>query len=118
MSNAQSEKLLADDQTLLKPRILVVDDEKANRETLGMVLEFSGFDVITAGDVNEALKQIASHAFDVLLTDLHMPAPGDGLTVVSAMRHSHPKAATFILSGYPEMSLRQLHSFSKPIRYC
>ena len=104
MSDAQGEKLLADDQTLLKPRILVVDDEKANRETLGMILEFYGFDVVTAGDVNEALKQIASRAFDVLLTDLHMPAHGDGLTVVSAMRNSHPKAATFILSGYPEMS--------------
>jgi CheY-like chemotaxis protein len=104
MSYAQSDKLPAADQTTSKPRILVVDDEKANRDTLGMVLEFSGFDVITAGDVNEALKQIASRAFDVLLTDLHMPAPGDGLTVVSAMRNSHPKAATFIFSGYPEMS--------------
>jgi len=33
-----------------------------------------------------------------------MPGAGDGLTVASAMRHSHPKAATFIFSGYPEMS--------------
>jgi len=104
MPYAQSDKLPVVDQTTSKPRILVVDDEKANRETLGMVLEFSGFDVVIAGDVNEALKQIASQPFDVLLTDLHMPAHGDGLTVVSAMRHSHPKAATFILSGYPEMS--------------
>jgi len=104
MPHAQSDKLPVVDQTTSQPRILVVDDEKANRETLGMVLEFSGFDVVIAGDVNEALKQIASQPFDVLLTDQHMPAHGDGLTVVSAMRHSHPKAATFILSGYPEMS--------------
>ena len=48
--------------------------------------------------------QIGSQSFDVLLTDLHMPNPGDGLTVASAMRHSHPNAATFIFSGYPEMS--------------
>ena len=87
-----------------KSRILVVDDDKANRESLAMVLQFSGFDVVTASDVNEALKQIGSHEFDALLTDLHMPAPGDGLTVVSAMRHSQPTAATFIFSGYPEMS--------------
>ena len=32
-----------------------------------------------------------------------MPQAGDGLTVVSAMRHSNPKAVTIILSGYPEM---------------
>jgi CheY-like chemotaxis protein len=87
-----------------KPRILLVDDEKINRDSLGMVLRSNGFDVVTAADVTEALKQIGSQAFDALLTDLHMPAPGDGLTVVSAMRHSHPNAATFIFSGYPEMS--------------
>jgi len=69
-----------------------------------MVLQLNGFDIITAADVTEALGQIGSQSFDVLLTDLHMPAPGDGLTVVSAMRHSHPNAATFIFSGYPEMS--------------
>lgn len=89
---------------VLKARILLVDDDKSNRDSLGMVLQFSGFDVVTAADVSEALAQIGAQAFDVLLTDLHMPDPGDGLTVASAMRHSHPKAATFIYSGYPEMS--------------
>ena len=104
MSHAQNEVLTGTPAPVSKTRILVVDDDKANRDSLGMVLQFSGFDVTTAGDVNEALTQIGSQVFDVLLTDLHMPAPGDGLTVVSAMRHSHPKAATFIFSGYPEMS--------------
>src|SRR5579862_6524347 len=92
MSHAQNEQLL------------VVDDDKPNRDSLGMVLEINGFDVITAADAKEALQLIGSQTFDVLLTDLHMPDPGDGLTVVSAMRHSHPDAATFIFSGYPEMS--------------
>jgi Response regulator receiver domain len=39
----------------------------------------------------------------VFLSDLHMPHAGDGLTVVSAMRHANPKAVTLIFSGYPEM---------------
>jgi len=104
MYHDQNELLTVAGKPVSKPRILVVDDDKANRDTLAMVLQFSGFDVVTAADVNEALRQIGSQAFDVLLSDLHMPAPGDGLTVVSAMRHSHPNAATFIFSGYPEMS--------------
>ena len=104
MSHAQTQVLIGTPTPVSKARILVVDDDKANRDSLGMVLEFSGFDVTTAGDVSEALTQIGSQIFDVLLTDLHMPNPGDGLTVVSAMRHSHPNAATFIFSGYPEMS--------------
>jgi CheY-like chemotaxis protein len=104
MYHEQNELLTVAGKPVSKPRILLVDDDKANRDSLGMVLQFSGFDVVTAADVNEALSQIGSQAFDVLLTDLHMPAHGDGLTVVSAMRHSHPNAATFIFSGYPEMS--------------
>jgi hypothetical protein len=32
-----------------------------------------------------------------------MPLPGDGFTVVSAMRHTHPKALTMVLSGYPAL---------------
>ena len=39
----------------------------------------------------------------LLLSDLHMPHAGDGFTVVSAMRHTHPKAVTLVLSGYPEL---------------
>jgi YesN/AraC family two-component response regulator len=69
-----------------------------------MVLEHSGFEVVAAASVNDALRLITSQTFDVLLSDLHMPNAGDGLTVVSAMRHANPNAVTLIFSGYPEMS--------------
>jgi YesN/AraC family two-component response regulator len=49
------------------------------------------------------LKHISSDHYDVLLSDLHMPGAGDGLTVVSAMRHANPKAVTMLLSAFPEM---------------
>jgi CheY-like chemotaxis protein len=86
-----------------KRRVLLVDDNDPLREMLNAVLEHHGFEVEEASNVNDALKLIAAQTFDVLLSDLQMPNAGDGLTVVSAMRHSNPKAATFILSGYPEM---------------
>jgi CheY-like chemotaxis protein len=86
-----------------RPRVLLVDDSEPVRMSLGKVLTASGFDVVTADSVNGALKEIGSREFDVLLSDLHMPAPGDGLTVVSAMRHTNPKAVTLIFSGYPAM---------------
>jgi CheY-like chemotaxis protein len=87
----------------LKRRVLVVDDSDTLREVITLVLEMEGFEVEAASNVNEALKLIGAKRFDVLLSDLQMPNAGDGLTVVSAMRHSNPKAVTFILSGYPEM---------------
>jgi DNA-binding response OmpR family regulator len=86
-----------------KTRLLLVDDDEDLRETLCLILEQGGFDVLSASNVNEALKQIGSHTFDVLVSDLHMPNQGDGLTVVSAMRHANPKAVTIIFSAHPEM---------------
>ncbi len=85
-------------------RVLVVDDDEVARMSLSFLLEQSGFTVTSARDVPEALKYIIAESFDVLLTDLHMPGAGDGLTVVSAMRHANPKAVTLLLSAFPEMT--------------
>jgi len=88
---------------LKSTRILLVDDDDSLRSTLSEIFKLEGYDVTTAADVPEALRYITANVYDVLLSDLHMPWAGDGLTVVSAMRHSNPKAVTMILSGFPEM---------------
>jgi CheY-like chemotaxis protein len=67
---------------------------------LQAALERDGFEVVSVMNVTEALTRIANEKFDVLLSDLHMPHAGDGFTVVSAMRHTHPDAVTLVLSGY------------------
>ncbi len=84
-------------------RVLLVDDDEVLRLSLKQILQQYGFAVTTASNVSQALSQISSRKFDVLLSDLHMPGAGDGLTVVSAMRHSNPKAITILLSAFPEM---------------
>jgi len=84
-------------------KVLLVDDNEDLRISLAKVLEYNGFEITTAGNVSEALKHISSGTYDVLLSDLHMPGAGDGLTVVSAMRHANPKAVTILLSAFPEM---------------
>ena len=85
------------------PRVLLVDDNENVRITLQQALEMNDFEVVAASGVNDALRHIGADRFDVLLSDLHMPGPGDGLTVVSAMRHANPHAITLVYSGYPEM---------------
>lgn len=85
------------------PRVLLVDDDESVLDTLTQVLQISNFEVSTAANVNQALALIGSQTFDALVSDLHMPQPGDGLTVVSAMRHANPKAVTLICSAFPEM---------------
>jgi CheY-like chemotaxis protein len=85
------------------PRILVAEDDDAVRDMLRTGLERDGFEVVAVASVRHALGHIAAGNFDVLLSDFHMPRAGDGFTVVSAMRHTHPKAVTLVLSGYPEL---------------
>lgn len=84
-------------------RVLVVDDDDAVLSMVQAGLQRDGFEVVAASNVSEALRHIATEHFDVLLSDLHMPLAGDGFTVVSAMRHTHPKALTMVLSGYPAL---------------
>jgi CheY-like chemotaxis protein len=89
---------------MTNPRVLVVDDDKSIRVMVQEGLQRDGFEVVAASNVSDALRHIATQKFDVLLSDLHMPLPGDGFTLVSAMRHTHPEALTIVLSGYPALS--------------
>ena len=84
-------------------RVLLADDDDAVRDMLRAVLERDGFEVVAVANVRDALSCIATERFDGLLSDLHMPHAGDGFTVVSAMRHTHPQAATLVLRGYPAL---------------
>jgi len=97
------EHMATNPESAAQPKILLVDDSESVRQSLKMVLEHHNFQVTTAADVPEALHLIDEEPFDVLLSDLHMPGPGDGFTVVSAMRHKHPDAVTLLFTGYPAL---------------
>src|ERR1700687_370304 len=90
------------DQTVAH-RVLLVDDDNAVLAMMTATLTHKGFDVVAVASVTEALRHITTESFDVLITDLHMPNPGDGFTVVTAMRHSQPDALTLLVSGYPDV---------------
>ncbi len=84
-------------------RVLLADDDVAIREMMKATLGEQGFEVVSTSSVIEALKFITTETFDVLITDLHMPNPGDGFTLVTAMRHSQPAALILLVSGYPDV---------------
>lgn len=95
---------------LTRPRVLFVDDEPTIRLTLSSILEQQGFQVTVASTVAEALALITAEHYDALISDLNIGQPGDGFTVVSAMRRVQPEAVTLILTGYPafEAALRAI----------
>jgi ActR/RegA family two-component response regulator len=82
-------------------RLLFVDDEEGIRLTLAAVLKKQGFDVITAATVREALSQVNSRHYDVLLCDLNIEKSGDGFVVISAMRYAQPDCVSLVLTAYP-----------------
>jgi CheY-like chemotaxis protein len=56
---------------MARKSILVVDDEKSQREILEMILSGEGYDVTTASG-EAAMKFVADRHFDLVLTDLKM----------------------------------------------
>lgn len=84
-------------------KVLLVDDDYNDLYLTQRSLEKKNCEVVSTTSVTEALRQIATRYFDVLITDLHMPEPGDGFAVVTAMRHTQPEALTIVASGYPDV---------------
>jgi signal transduction histidine kinase/DNA-binding NarL/FixJ family response regulator len=66
-------------------RVLIADDEQTNRTLLLKLLSDLGFDTEQAGNGAEALKAVAKHRPDIVITDLAMPVM-DGLAVARALR--------------------------------
>jgi CheY-like chemotaxis protein len=90
-------------ELIKRPKILLVDDNEDELSLTRRSLEAQQCEVVSARCVTEALSQIATQSFDVLITDLHMPEPGDGFAVVTAMRHCQPQTLTLVVSDYPDV---------------
>ena len=69
----------------LHPKVLFVDDNKANAEIYRKLLTRAGAEVIVAHNGDEATNLAQKHAFDVILMDIQMPQK-DGLQVTAHMR--------------------------------
>ena len=80
------------------PRVLVVDDDKAVRESLRRSLEFNGYDVSLASDGAEALAGIAATAPDVVVMDVMMPRL-DGLEATQALRSAGNDLPILVLTA-------------------
>jgi two-component system, OmpR family, response regulator MprA len=78
--------------------ILVVDDEKAVRESLDRALRLEGYRVQLAGDGAEALDSIHENGPDVIVLDLMMPRV-DGLEVCRRLRAEGDRTPVLILTA-------------------
>lgn len=79
--------------------ILVIDDEKAIRNTLKDILSFEGFTVEEAGDGAEGLALIEKNNYDCILCDIKMPKM-DGIEVLDKVKELKPDIPFVMISGH------------------
>src|SRR6185437_8198324 len=84
-------------------RVLLAQANSHATSDLHSTLVRNGFQVVAKSTIKEALSCLAAEEFAALICDLHLPAAGDGFTLVNAMRHFHPDAITMIMSDYPAL---------------
>jgi two-component system response regulator MprA len=87
-------------------KILVVDDERAVRESLRRALELEGYEIELAGDGSEALYRLDSNEEpDAMILDVLMPGV-DGLEVCRRLRGSGSKLPVLMLTARTEVEDR------------
>jgi len=82
-----------------KRQVLVVDDESDIRELLGMTLVRMGVESHSAATQSEALVLLATHAYDLCLTDMRLP-DGDGLAIVEYVAKNHPQLPVAVITAH------------------
>lgn len=86
-------------QPLRPATLLVVDDEKAIRDALRIVLEEEGYRILEAADGEEAVRMVLSRPPDVLLLDIRMPRL-DGLSALERIRQAGVDVPILMISGH------------------
>jgi DNA-binding response OmpR family regulator len=105
----------------MKPRILIVDDEKEFVDSLSERLTVRGYDVTTSLSGEDALEKVKSYNFDVVILDVKMPGI-DGIETLREIKRMKPLTEVIMLTGdataetaIKGMQLGALDYFMKPV---
>jgi len=88
------------------PSILVVDDDPAALGGLVELLRSAGYDAVGAASFDEAIQALASMTPDVLIADVRL-AEYNGLHLLHRSRASHPRMASIVISGHPDIAIER-----------
>ena len=80
--------------------VLIVDDEKSIRVTLGEFLRREGYEVAVTGDADTALSLFKKTEFDVVLSDIILPGK-NGVTLLRKIKDISPQTQVIMMTGEP-----------------
>jgi DNA-binding NtrC family response regulator len=80
-------------------RILIVDDEEGMRRLLGRVLSRDGYETVIVASAAEAMQQVLTDKFDLVITDIHMPGE-NGLDLLRELKAFDPSQNIIVITAY------------------
>lgn len=85
-------------------KILVVDDDEDSRNLIANVLHEFGYDVNSAGDLNNAIKLLKDIKYEIVITDKNMPGNNDntegGMDLLRFIKNESPETEVIMVTGY------------------
>jgi DNA-binding response OmpR family regulator len=106
----------------MRPRALVVEDDRQTRESLRAILEGEQLDVDVAADGEMAIEYLRSEQYSVILLDIVLPTTVSGTDVMEYLRLNNPPALekTIVVTGLNVREIRMvfptvMHALSKPV---
>ncbi|GBE58168.1 response regulator SaeR [bacterium BMS3Abin01] len=81
-----------------KNHVLVVDDEEVIRDVCAQILVAEGYEVTTARNGKEALREVSEKNFDVVVTDIMMPDMS-GLELLEVIKSTSMDVCTVVITG-------------------
>lgn len=102
-----------------KGTVLVLEEEKHERDYIGALLRHHGFRVLRVQDSDAALRLLeGEEPIDALVADAHVPGSIDGNAVVATTRARWPRIAAVMISGHSDETSGALpdgaHFVAKP----
>ena len=80
-------------------KILIVDDNPNMSALLAEMLEVFDYESVTASDGLQALEELESGKFSMVITDMRMPKMS-GMELLQKVKETHPKIKVVLISGY------------------
>jgi DNA-binding response OmpR family regulator len=94
----------------MKPRILIVDDDEAITQQLYWTLT-DEYDVVTANDMNTAVRRATFYKPDISILDLQMPPENDeptvGLQLLEFIKGQLPNSRVLIMSSNDQTEVQE-----------
>ena len=94
---------MSSQETTPTAQVLIVDDEPDHGEVMAEALRRLGHVCTIVTDLPQAEDELRHGQFDLIVTDLVMESPEDGMKVLTAARHTQPDAETIMVTAHGDV---------------